>query len=179
MGNRSLSIDRMQRKPKGRRGTFIWAVLLLVVGLLAACGPRTARVPPPATATPPPPPSFALAPLAEAAPALIAAERQAARTGNLALLAQIWAEDATIVDGRGTPSPQDDYRWQGRDAILDRYVVAVFPHPPPPLTLPESLPIQADDGEATFQLGQDHWVLVQRDGRWWLYSLAYALGSEP
>ncbi len=32
-----------------------------------------------------------------------------------------------FVDSRGTAEPGDDYVWQGRDALLDRYTIAVFP----------------------------------------------------
>ena len=81
--------------------------------------------------------AFPAAAAEEAIPRMISAEREAARTGDLVTLGQLWAEEARIIDGRGTPDPADDYLWAGRDAVLDRYVVAVFPNPPPPL---EELP---------------------------------------
>ncbi len=128
------------------------------------------------------PPAAATRPPAEAAPALILAERQASIDGDLALLRQLWAPDARIIDGRGTPAPNDDYVWAGRDAILDRYVLAVFPAPPPPLA-PEDLAALAlivdDETEgdaitsARVELGVDHWRLTWRDDRWQLLELRY------
>lgn len=112
----------------------------------------------------------------EAVTALILAERQAAINGDLALLAQLWAEDAYIVDGRGSVVTDDDYIWQGRSAILDRYRVAVFPLDLPPLgalTADASIIMTGDD--ATVRHGGDHWRLVKADQRWWLLALQYQL----
>lgn len=143
---------------------------------LAACSVATPPLAPP---TPPAPiPAFVSAPAAEALPALVAAEREAARRGDATRLAQLWAEDAVIIDGRGTADPTDDYRWQGRAAILDRYRLAVFPSPPPPLDDP-SLPgalISLDGAAARLIVDGDRWRFVQREGRWWLVELAYSLG---
>jgi hypothetical protein len=105
---------------------------------------------------------------------LIAAERAAAHTGDLATLSQLWAADARVVDGRGTPDPADDYVWSGRAAILDRYVVAVFPNPPPPLADLDGLVLTVDGDEATASHGGDHWRFVRRDGRWWIAELVYS-----
>ena len=69
---------------------------------------------------------------AAAAMALIQSERESAIAGDLATLPTLWTEDARIVDGRGTEDEADDYVWQGRDAIMDRYELAVLPAPPPP-----------------------------------------------
>ena len=101
------------------------------------------------------------------------AERDASRRGDLPLLAMLWAGDARIVDSRGTAEPSDDYVWQGRNALLDRYAIAVFPAPPPPLEEPLALDITASGDMATATLGVDRWRFVQRDGRWWLLELAY------
>src|SRR3954453_14782389 len=113
-------------------------VSLLVLFLLAGCTRSPARISPTAmpsgTATGTPtaaPPAFVSAPAEEAIPQLIAAEPAASPRGDLALLAQLWAPDARIVDTRGSGDPADDFVWPNRKAILDRYVVAVFPAPPP------------------------------------------------
>ncbi len=117
--------------------------------------------------------------------ALIVAEREASISGNLALLTALWAEDARMVDGRGTATPDDDLVWQGRKAILDRYRLAVFPAPPPALDANsldqailqiENAPARAtsDPRMATLVHGGDRWQLVQREGRWWLFELIYS-----
>src|SRR5690606_8523293 len=115
------------------------------------------------------------APAAEALPALVMAERQAARSGDIVALAQLWAADARIVDGRGTPEPADDYRWSGRAAVLDRYRLAVFPSPPPPLSEADlqNASIQIDGDRATLHRNGDRWHFVYQDGRWWLLALSY------
>jgi hypothetical protein len=110
---------------------------------------------------------------ARALPALLQAEREAARGSDWALLAHLWAEESRIVDRRSTPDPADDYIWAGRAALLDRYVVAVFPNPPPPLTLPADLPFQVIGDRATLQNGIDRWTFVYQAGRWWLAELVY------
>lgn len=103
------------------------------------------------------------------------AERLAAGDGDLGLLRQLWAVDARIVDGRGTPEDSDDYVWAGRDAILDRYELAVFPAPPPPLDNAQlaALAITVEGGTAQAELGVDRWRFVYRDGRWLLAELRY------
>ncbi len=120
--------------------------------------------------------AFATAPPAKALPQLIIAERQASIGKDLGLLTQLWAEDSRIVDGRGTTATNDDYVWQGRAAVLDRYVVAVFANPPPPLEKLDDLTLQVTGDTATGRNGQDRWRFVRRDGRWWLAELRY---SQP
>jgi hypothetical protein len=106
--------------------------------------------------------------------ALILAERQAAIDHNLALLGELWGEDAHVIDGRGNATPSDDYVWQGRAAILDRYVVAVFPFALPPLTALDAAATLTITGEqAMIQNGNDHWQLVKVNERWWLTELHY------
>jgi hypothetical protein len=114
---------------------------------------------------------------ASALPALILAERAASIAGDEETLRLLWLPDATIIDGRGTVATSDDFRWQGWPALRSRYQLAVFPAPPPPLD-------RADDGtltetgiHAVYQRGGDQWTAVQRDGRWWLASLAYSMGK--
>jgi len=147
--------------------------LMLLALLLAGCA-RSPQflplIPPAATA---PSPAFVTAAPALALPQLIGAERAAARSGDLALLAQLWAPDARIIDSRGTPDPADDYRWQGRAALLDRYQVAVFPSPPPAFDTPPAPVLTVDGDSAHGQLANDRWLFVYRAGRWWLQELAY------
>ena len=106
-------------------------------------------------------------------------EREASITGDLPLLAALWVEDGRIVDGRGTEDTSDDYVWQGRDAILDRYRLAVFPAPPPPLALTElgDATLTVYEDQATLINGGDHWQFVRQDGRWWLQELTYRVPS--
>ncbi len=119
------------------------------------------------------PPVFVSAPAAAAVPQLIAAEREASRRGDLALLAQLWAPDGRIVDTRGTADSADDFVWPNRSAILDRYAVAVFPAPPPALagTPAPTLAVHGDEVQATN--AQDRWRFVQAGGRWWIAELRY------
>lgn len=148
--------------------------------LLGACGGQTQSVAsPPATTTTTvtvTPPSFISETEAESLPMWIVIEREASGTGDLALLTILWAEDARIVDGRGTPVTEDDYIWSGRAAILDRYILAVFPSPPPPLTLDElsNATLTVEDDQATLINGGDRWRFVLREGRWWLHELVYS-----
>jgi hypothetical protein len=110
-----------------------------------------------------------------AIPALIKAERVGSIQGDTDSLTQLWTEDARIIDGRTTAGRDDDYTWTGRDAILDRYVVAVFPNPPPPLAEPLQIDIVVDENrdEAYVAIGVDEWHFVRRSGRWWIAELAY------
>ena len=95
-------------------------VSLLVLLFLAGCTRAPTRISPTVVPTIVPP-AFVSAPAEEAIPQLIAAEREASRTGDLALLAQLWASDGRIVDSRGNADPADDFVWPSRSAILDRY----------------------------------------------------------
>jgi len=119
-------------------------------------------------------PDFLFAEASDALPALIQAERQAAIQSDLALLDLLWAEDARIVDGRNTTTTDDDYIWASRAAILDRYSVAVFPNPPPPLEEPLDLIFEYDGTKATALNTIDRWTFVKAKGRWWLSELIYS-----
>jgi hypothetical protein len=105
-------------------------------------------------------------------------EREASIHGNLPLLATLWAENGRIVDGRGTAEESDNYVWNGRAAILDRYRLAVFPAPPPPLdpTALTSVTLTVEGSEAMLTNQGDRWRFVQAEGRWWLLELVY---SQP
>lgn len=172
----SFQFWQIRSSRTGGRGVVGLSMLWL---LLAGCASTIQRP------LPPPPPTvaasqawpelFAPQPTAEAAvTALILAERQAAIDHDLALLSQLWAEDAQIIDGRNNVTPTDDYRWQGRAAILNRYVVAVFPFYVPPLPgLEPTALITITDKEARVQNGNDHWQLRKANDRWWLTKLQY------
>jgi hypothetical protein len=154
--------------------------LACTLWLLSACtGAAQAPtfLPTPATTAPTPaPPEAVTSEADEALPALIRVERQASIQGDLAMLAQLWAPDSRIVDGRNTSTPDDDYVWDGRDAVLDRYALAVFPNPPPPLPTPDGLDdlaVQVKGDEATAVNGVDRWRMVYANGRWWLQELIY------
>lgn len=77
------------------------------------------------------PPEFVYGDAQTSIPYFISEERLAIQARDLARLESLWAEDAKIIDARGTEDMNDDYVWKGRAAILDRYVLAVFPFPPP------------------------------------------------
>lgn len=165
--------------------TIIYLFSICVLGLsLNACSPTPRPLPPVATATPPPP-LLVTTVTSATLPSLVVAEREASISGNLPLLASLWAEDGRIVDGRGSADTGDDYVWQDRAAILDRYRLAVFPAPPPPLALADlanaTLIVNTppnNSGSATLVNGGDHWRFLLRDGRWWLQELVYSSPSQ-
>ena len=109
-----------------------------------------------------------------AAPLLVQAERNAAASGDLPLLALLWAEEATIKELRDAGNEADDYIWQGRDAILDRYEVAVAQNRPTPLDAPPDAPVTVTGDMATLINGVDTWTFVRVDGRWWIAALTIA-----
>ncbi len=123
----------------------------------------------------------------EAILVLLRAESRGVVARDMELLASLWAEDAVVVDAKHTPDdPSDDTRWEGIDAVLDRYVTLVFPGNP---TYAEpadvQITVEGDRAEAvsTTQIGAerspsgDRWTFVKRNGRWWIQSLTYNL--EP
>ncbi len=167
-GAASIGAPVAKCQPAGRRLWHRSSGLLLALLLLAACAPEPLRTPPltPAAVVP-------AAASAENPAALVEAERNAAATRDLSTLAALWAEDAQIVEWRGADA-DDAYRWQGREAILDRYRVAVFPAPPPPLDAPLGLAADVEGDAASLVNGVDTWQFAQRDGRWWITSLTIA-----
>ena len=151
------------------------ALLAWGLALLAGGCATPALAPPHAAPTVPETPAFVTAPIQEAALQLVAAERQAAIDRDLNTLAQLWAPDSRVVDARGTGTPEDDLVWPGKAAVLDRYVVAVFPNPPPPLGGLVDATVDVDGESAVLDLGSDRWRFVFADGRWWLAELTYGL----
>ncbi len=158
--------------------TIRFYFLIILNGLaalqLVACGGLPARPAPPTAS--PPPPAIVNEITAANLPTLVMIEREASIEGNLPLLASLWAENGRILDGRGTSEQEDDFIWDGRAAILDRYQLAVFPAPPPPLTSTEDATLTVEGNTATLVNQGDRWRFVQQEGRWWLQELAY---SQP
>lgn len=165
-GHSIVGPHRMGQWRASRRGA-----VLLLCGLLAACvAPAPVRVPAPA-------PAADVADVysqgyATLEPAdLVFAERNAAAARDLAALAALWDADAVIREMRGASGPGDDYTWRGRAAILDRYKVAVFPNPPPPLAEAPIRPVHISGDRAMLRNGVDTWSFLFRDGRWWIAEL--------
>ncbi len=160
---------------------------LIAFFLLAACGrPATPQRPPtptPALRTPTPLPTTD----EEAIRQLLNAEAEAVVAQDIDRLMEIWAEDGEVVDARHTPDqPGDDARWQGKDAIRERYVVLVFPGAPQMVAHPiVQATITGDTAvvTTTTQIGSeraeagDRWTFARRGGRWLITSLTYNL--EP
>ena len=160
-------------------------VLLAVVMLtLAGCKKET-PAPPPSTPAPAIP---AFNSDEDAIRWLLGAESRGVVNKDMDLLAAIWAEDAVVTDAKHTPDdPADDARWQGIDAVLDRYVTLVFPGNPT-MAAPADMQIiiDGDTAEATsttrindeLSPGGDRWTFVKRGGRWFIQSLTYNLEPE-
>jgi hypothetical protein len=151
----------------------IWLVLLTLLTGCASCASSAPLLPTPTPQPVPPAPAFVTAAAAVALPQLVAAERDAAIRSDRPLLAQLWAPDARIVDSRGTAETADDFIWQGRAAILDRYDLAVFPSPPPAFATPPAFTPQVAADTATATLGHDRWRFQWDGQRWWLLELHY------
>lgn len=159
--------------------------LLISLLLLTACGsvaptpsPQTARMltPIPASAE-------------EAVRQLVQAESVGVVEQDMALLAEIWAEDAVVTDAKHTPDViEDDAVWNGIDAILDRYVVLVFPGNPQSIG-PSDIEITVDGEHATARSttkiddevspGGDLWTFTRCGERWCIKTLTYNLEGKP
>jgi hypothetical protein len=160
----------IRRKFKGWLLIYITAV---TVWSLTGCYSMPSPAPLAVTAPTPPPPEIVHAQAQDALPALVIAERQASVAGDLALLRQLWAADGRVVDARNTTDAADDYIWPGRAAVLDRYVVAVFPNPPPPLEALPDAAIEKNGDQTRLLNGHDLWIFTWREGRWWIAELIY------
>lgn len=123
----------------------------------------------------------------EAIRQMLRAESAAVVQQDIDRLAELWAEDATVTDAKHTPSDaSDDAVWRGIDAILDRYVVVVFPGNPQ-FAEPNDVQVQISGDQAsatsTTRIGAeispagDRWTFVRRDHHWLIQSLTYNL--EP
>jgi ketosteroid isomerase-like protein len=164
-------------------------VLIFVTLTLTGCGavqPAPGLGPRPATPirTPTPQPATD----EEAIRQLIAAEGQTLVSQDIAGLMDLWAADAVIADAKHTPDdPSDDARWNGRDAIRERYVVLVFPGNPTAAGAADvKLDIQGDRATAVSTTvignevapGGDRWTFAKQDGRWWITGLTYNLEAR-
>lgn len=118
---------------------------------------------------------------------LLLAEADAVVGQDIDRLAELWAADGVVIDARHTADNQaDDAFWRGRDAILDRYMVLVFPGNPQ-FAQPGDVGIEIAGDSAfvtsTTRIGDevspsgDRWEFRFADGRWWITSLTYNL--EP
>ncbi len=180
VNSKQLSVSSKQLSVISKQCSVVAIVLALVVLALAGCGKAT-----PAPRPTSPVPVFDND---EAAIRwLLEAESRGVVNKDMDLLAAIWAEDAVVTDAKHTPDdPADDARWQGIDAVLDRYVTLVFPGNPT-MAAPADMQITVDGDTATalsttrindeLSPGGDSWTFVKRDGRWFIQSLMYNL--EP
>ena len=120
---------------------------------------------------------------------LLHAEGKGVENKDMQLLSTIWADDALVVDAKRTPDDaSDDTRWEGIDAVMNRYVTLVFPGNPSLAGHPDvNITISDDQAIATSstQIGGeyaptgDRWRFVRINGRWYIQSLVYNLESEP
>jgi ketosteroid isomerase-like protein len=166
---------------------FVTVVLLVLVVLGACTNPEASSslgvrpTAPVRTRTPQP------ASNDEAIRQLILLEGQGVVSQDIDGLMALWAPDAVITDAKHTPAnPDDDARWQGRDAIRERYVVLVFPGNPASAEAKDiQIVIDGDRAIATSTTniggetspGGDRWAFAKREGRWWITELTYNL--EP
>lgn len=150
---------------------FWWPLVLLAA--IVACS----RSPAPPLS---PPPEDALRELLDVEAAAVVAQ-------DIDRLVELWAPDGVVVDAKHTPAdPADDARWEGIDAIRDRYVTLVFPGAAITASHPIVTMVVVGDTATvttTTRIGSevapagDRWTFVRRAGRWWIASLTYNL--EP
>ncbi|PKO21108.1 MAG: hypothetical protein CVU38_16445 [Chloroflexi bacterium HGW-Chloroflexi-1] len=171
------------------RVRLLVSIVLLALAELGACSnavPTSMLGPKPTTpvhtATPQP------ASDEEAIRQLILLEGQGVVSQDIDGLMGLWAEDAVVADARHTPDDgTDDARWQGRDAIRERYVVLVFPGNPTAAGATDvAITIEGYTAVATSTTviggevspGGDRWTFAKRDGRWWITGLTYNLEAR-
>lgn len=159
--------------------------LLFTLLLLVACRPSTSTPPYASPRTPTPVPAND----EEAIRQILRAESEGVVRQDMTLLAELWAEDATVTDAKHTPDrADDDAVWHGIDAILDRYVVLVFPGNPQ-FAEPASIEIVVEGDRATARSttqigdevspGGDLWTFSRCGERWCIQSLTYNLEPPP
>ena len=160
-------------------------LLLLSLLLLSACRPTAPSQPTALARTPTPVPASA----EEAIRQILRAESEGVVRQDMTLLAELWAEDATVTDAKHTPDvTDDDAVWHGIDAILDRYVVLVFPGNPQ-FAEPADVEIVVEGDQATARSttqigdevspGGDLWSFSRCNGRWCIQALTYNLETSP
>ncbi len=164
--------------------TLPWLFLLLALLLFSGCQQPQSAPPPPLPEMIPPGASDE-----EAIMALLQAEGRGVVEKDIDLLAALWLDDAVIIDAKHTPNdPNDDTRWEGLDAVLDRYVTLVFPGNPT-FALPADVQISIvgdrAEARATTQIGDerspqgDRWTFKRVQGGWRIASLTYNLEPAP
>ena len=164
-----------------------FVVLALAIFLASCNGAPATRQPEVAASRPVNASAPAIISDEEAVRQLVMAESEAVLQQDMERLADLWLEDAWVRDAKHTPDDEsDDAVWRGLDAVLDRYVVLVFPGNPQ-FAAPEILEVSIQGDVAvvrsTTRIGDevspagDRWELEKRDGRWRLRSLTYNL--EP
>ncbi|HEY64600.1 MAG TPA: DUF4440 domain-containing protein [Caldilineae bacterium] len=167
-----------------RKGWFLFLLIMLLVACSRSEAPARSPTPTPIPRTPTPVPSSD----EEAILQLLNAEAEAVVAQDIDRLEEIWAKDGVVIDAKHTPdNPDDDARWQGWDAIRERYVVVVFPGAPQMVAHPlVDIKISGDTAvvTTTTQIGSevaaagDRWTFARRDGRWVITSLTYNLEPE-
>ena len=159
--------------------------LLFSLLLLSACQPAASPQPAVLARTPTPVPASA----EDAIRQLLHRESEGVVRQDMDLLAELWAEDATVTDAKHTPGVvDDDAVWRGIDAILDRYVVLVFPGNPQ-FAEPSDIEIIVEGNRATARsttqigdevsLGGDLWSFSRCGERWCIRALTYNLETSP
>lgn len=170
---------------------YLIGLLLVAFSIsVASCGDAAPPTPLPVVKLPtkaPPTATPVPANDEEAVVQLVRAEGEGVVQQDIDRLMDIWADDGAIVDAKNTPDDaKDDAKWEGKEAIRQRYVNLVFP----------SAPMQAEAGDMQVTIegskatvvsttnigdevspGGDRWNLEKRNGRWYLVMLTYNL--EP
>lgn len=168
--------------------TTMTKTILLLICLLLFSACRSVTPPPSAQTTertPTPIPASDEAAIRQ----LVQAESEGVVRQDMTLLFEIWAEDAIVTDAKHTPDTSDDDAvWNGIDAILDRYVILVFPGNPQSAG-PIDVEITIDGDQATARSttkigdevspGGDLWTFIRCGDRWCIDTLTYNLESKP
>jgi len=170
----------------------IAAFLVILASLVASCGGSSAPATPlPVVKLPPratPTPTLVPANDEEAVAQLITAEGEGVVQQDIDRLMDIWADDGLIADAKNTPSNvDDDSKWEGKDAIRQRYVNLVFPSAPMQAEASD-LQIAVSGSKAivmsTTNIGDevspsgDRWDLEKRNGKWYIVGLTYNLEAK-
>jgi hypothetical protein len=172
------------------RKIAVGLILLVLAAGVAGCGGSAAPTPLPVVKLPtkvPPTATPVPATDEEAVTQLVRAEGEGVVQQDIDRLMDIWADDGVLVDANHTPDdPSDDSRWEGKNAIRQRYVNLVFPSAPMQAEASD-LNVTIEDSEATVisttNIGDeispsgDRWDLEKRNGRWYITKLTYNL--EP
>jgi ketosteroid isomerase-like protein len=120
---------------------------------------------------------------------LLQAESEGVVRQDMTLLAELWAEDAVVTDAKHTPAASDDDAvWNGIDAILDRYVILVFPGNPQsagPIDIEITINGDQAIARSTTKIsdeispGGDLWTFTRCGERWCIETLTYNLENNP